>query len=64
MKATSQYNTSGSYVVAVICWATWNISVKVIAAASDVSLIRLMKEFDSGGTDTLAACGKIILRSD
>ena len=44
-------------------WAAWKISGTVSTAASDVSLTSAMNEFDSGGTATRAACGKIVRRS-
>src|SRR5690606_14781911 len=41
-----------------------NISVTRMSDASDVSFTRLIKVLDKGGTETRAACGKIMRRSD
>src|SRR3954449_5598252 len=48
---------------AAISCACRNSSVTRMSEASEVSLTRLMKVFDSGGTDTRAACGRMIRRS-
>lgn len=46
--------------MAAISCAFLNISVTNINDAKDVSLTRLINEFDNGGMDTLDACGKMI----
>src|SRR5680860_618590 len=49
-----------SWLKAAISWACRNNSVTRMSEASEVSLTRLMKVLDSGGTDTRAACGRMI----
>lgn len=43
--------------------AAWKISGTVSTAASDVSFTSEMNEFDSGGSATRVACGRITRRS-
>ena len=61
--AASMYSSMNSWLKAAISCASRNSSVTRISEASEVSLTRLMKVFDSGGTDTRAACGRMIRRS-
>ena len=57
------YSSRNSWLKAAISWASRNASVTRISEASDVSLTSEMKVLDSGGTDTRAACGRMIRRS-
>ena len=64
MTAASRYSSMNSWLKAATCCAWRNSSVTRIREASDVSLTRLMNVLDSGGTDTRAACGRMIRTSD
>src|SRR3954463_140759 len=58
------YKARNSWLNEAISCDCRNSSATRISDASDVSLTRLMKVFDNGGTDTRAACGRMIRRSD
>ncbi|MCY1373961.1 hypothetical protein D9M69_612650 [compost metagenome] len=53
-----------SWLKAAICWAFRKSSVTRISEARDVSLTSEMNVLDSGGTETLAACGRMMRRRD
>ena len=57
------YSAKNSNVGAATICAVRNSSVTRIVDASDVSLTSEINVFDSGGTATRAACGRMIRRS-
>jgi len=57
------YNAKNSNVGAAMICACLSSSVTRIVEASDVSFTSEINVFDSGGTATRAACGRMIRRS-